>query len=342
MSAARRFFAMISDPSVLELKIDTRNIVAGATNGSENPLTYTLLDNSLTGFSINAILQVSDGRADKTLTTANFNIEKNLTFATEGVYIIRLIGKGSQIRPAITQSLLKLIEVSKFGFGFELTTSAFTGCTNLMITATDLPNLKGNMTYAFRNIKGFSSAANLGNWDMSKVSTVIGMFQGISQPMMSIPQGFFSTNTSLIRMYESAPISTLLKIEIIAPMVTTSEWMFYGSGFRGELILKAPNNTNISQLYYGISNPSSLGAVDIRSVTMATNFITFAMTTANVDATLLGWVNNFDWSAVPTVTNKVTFDFYNSKYSNNSAVIAAKTFLEAKGIVFTRLTMAMA
>ena len=62
------------------------------------------------------------------------------------------------------------------------------------------------------------------------------------------------------------------------------------------------------------------------------------MSTANVDATLLGWQNNFDWSVISSVT--ATYDFYNSKYSNIPAVIAAKAFLESKGITFTRLTMA--
>ena len=64
------------------------------------------------------------------------------------------------------------------------------------------------------------------------------------------------------------------------------------------------------------------------------------MSRINTDATLLGWVNNFDWSVIPTVTNKVTFHFRGSTYSNNSTIISAKTFLESKGIIFTNLTMA--
>lgn len=59
------------------------------------------------------------------------------------------------------------------------------------------------------------------------------------------------------------------------------------------------------------------------------------MSTANVDATLLGWAS-LDWGIL-TVT--CTYNFRSSKYSNNATVIAAKSFLEGKGITFTNLTM---
>ena len=42
MSAIRRFFNSDDENSVFRFRIDTSKIVSGATNGSENPLTFKI------------------------------------------------------------------------------------------------------------------------------------------------------------------------------------------------------------------------------------------------------------------------------------------------------------
>ena len=156
--------------------------------------------------------------------------------------------------------------------------------------------------------------------------------------MTSVPQGFLNM-ANIDRLYQGCNIAAISKIEIISDAVTSAQWLFLQCNYRGRIVMKTPNLTNITGLMYGTTNPPSLGEIDIRRVTDATNFLVAVMATVNVDATLLGWQNNFDWTNV-TNSTKANFDFYNSKYSNNAAVIAAKAFLESKGFTFSRLTMA--
>ncbi len=328
----------IDENNVFRFTVNTSKIVSGATDGSQDPLKFVLPFAAQTLITGTVILKVSDGRADVALTNNNKDAYKTLTFATAGIYDISLIGKISYVAMTASPDKLKLTEINQFGFSTRFLASAFFGCTNLIVKATDQPNLLGNQASLFRQIKGFDPAIDLSIWDFSRVTDAAYFFTDVQNPMTSVPQGFLNM-ANIDRLYQGCNIAAISKIEIISDAVTSAQWLFLQCNYRGRIVMKTPNLTNITGLMYGTTNPPSLGEIDIRKVTDATNFLVAVMATVNVDATLLGWQNNFDWTNV-TNSTKATFDFYNSKYSNNAAVIAAKSFLESKGFTFSRLTMA--
>lgn len=319
--------------SVFHFQIDTRNIVPGATNGSQIDTRFVLPIDTL--FSSIFILKVNDGRPDFSVTNSNVATAKILTFVSPGIYEITLIGIANIKFNNMSVDSNKMTWVYEFGFGFKFSPYAFENCINMIW---DAPIVRFNeLNRVFIGCKGFGSNAILSNYLIDQATTATYTFANVVNPMTSVLSGFFPALTNAMDFYRDAPISSVGEIQIIAPNLTTVAGCFYNSMMRGRIVIISESLTNIANLCRGYMNPPSLGEVDIRRVINASLFISSIMSNANTDATLLGWANNFDWSGIPTVTNKVTFDFYNSRYTNTPNVVNAKSFLESKGIVFTRL-----
>lgn len=339
MGANRRFFALASENSVFEFTIDTRNIVVGATDGSQNPLSFRIPIPSAGGN--NFILRVDDGRADVLVVgITGTNSYSTITFATAGIYHITMIGTTTQF--SFNQSYgydkLKITEVTRWGSRFGYALRSFFMCSNLVIKAYNVLNLSAaNNGGMFNGIKGFESPLSL--LEVSKSTALDGFLRDIQTPITNGLNSFYNGLSTFNQVYYGADMSGVSEIEIISDSITVFSQVFTNTNFRGILKIKCPNLTTIFRLIYGVTNPPSLGWVDIRNCTSISDLFQYVMSKQNVDSTLIGWQNNFDWSAIPTIPNKVTIDFKNSKYSNNPSVISAKTFLESKGIVFTNLTI---
>ena len=338
MSIAPRLMALLDEDSIFRFQIDTRNILSGATNGAQLanqfilPIDVTFASTYPTAF----ILKVNDGRADVNVNNSNLTTAIILTFSTPGVYEITLIGTAQLRFNNQSPDSRKMTWVYECGLGFRFSSYAFEDTINMTWNA---PFVRFNeLNRIFVNSKAFGPLANLNNYIVDGATTASYTFTNVANPLTSVISGFFLNLTNGTDFYRSAPLINVQEIQIIAPKLTTIAGGFYLSNMRGRIVVKSDVLRNIDNLCRGYNNPPSLGEVDVRRITTAALFITSVMSTANVDATLLGWVNNFDWSGVAPVTNKVTLDFKNSKYSNNPAVLSAKTFLESKGIVFTNLT----
>lgn len=337
MSVNRRFFPLASENKVFTFTIDTTKTLAGATDGSQNPLTfklplfYTLLQSF--------IVRVSDGRADYAYTSGGLT----LTFATAGIYTISLIGLVEYFNfGLVTTDRLKMIEVNRWGnvsLGQNTNSwrNAFLNCSNLVIKATNGIKFPNEVGAFFQGIKGIDPVVDLQKYDMSNVMGVGSFFSGISLPLYSVLNPFFNIATNIGGVYSGVDISNITKIEVISNTVSTAIGFLQNSNFHGELIIKAPV-TNYSSILNGVINPPALDKIDVR---VATNFgfswIT-KMETLNVDKTLIGWANTYDWTGVPVIARSVWFA--SSKYSNIPNVLAAKAFLESKGFTFTSLSMA--
>lgn len=337
MSAIRRFFNSDDENSIFRFTIDTNKIVSGATNGSENPLTFRLpliFPTAAQTF----IVRVSDGRPD-------FAYASNpvITFSTPGIYTITLIGRVLYFYPynvTYGYDRLKLLFIENwgnrvmYGTGDSNWERCFEGCTNLIIRATNGLKFPSRALAFFVNIKGFDPVADLSKYDVSQTANLPNV-TGITLPMYSVFNPFLNVVVNMTQFYQDVNMSNVPKIEIISPTLVGIQQLLKNSGFQGRLIVKAAL-TNIIGVFEGITNPPSLGEVDVRVIVNVTNFITSPMSTANVDATLLGWAA-LDWAGYPN--NVRTFNFLGSKYSNNSNVIAARAFLISKGFTFNNLTM---
>lgn len=336
MSANRRFFAIESENNIFKFKIDTRNIVAGATNGSENPLTFKLPISTNSGN--NFILRVSDGRPDVAVNVSTSVANSVITFATAGIYDIEIIGRLTWWGAFNTYGYdkLKLVEINQWSSAITWGSGSFSGCTNLLIKAENTLKLPSTSNLFFSNILGFTSG-KLDNILFQDVTTAINILAGVPTVFTELFNPFMPSLTNASGLYAGLTLTSLSKVEIISDSVTNVGALFGSTlkNFNGQLILNTPNNTNLQAVCYYIIVSPSFAQVDVRNVNSTLNHIRNPLSTVKMDETILAWAN------LPFMQSGVTWNWKGSKYSNNPAVIAAlNKIINTWGVIFTNLTMA--
>jgi len=112
---------------------------------------------------------------------SNYNqAEITHTYATKGEYILSITGTISGWNFNNTGDKLKIIEISSWGnLAFEEGGNYFYGASNLVITATDAPDLSGTTTLknAFRNCTYLGDSGNMSSWDTSTITDMSYMFE---------------------------------------------------------------------------------------------------------------------------------------------------------------------
>lgn len=341
MRGLGRFFPMYQENSIFKFVIDTRIIVSGATNGSQNPLTFKLPIYS-TATTTNCILKVSDGRTDVVINESNVNNNAVtlLTFATAGIYTITIIGSLGAFHPTngtVGYDIRKIISVEIWGKDVKYIT--FNGCINCEFNATNTLYLPASSAGFFASTKGFPNQ-DLSNIQVRDVATAPNILQGVPTKFKKLFNPFWNNLTTAASLYSGLDFSELEFLEIRSNTLTSVQDIFSGTrrAFVGQIILETPNLTNISALCYRFNNPPpALDKCDVRNVTNTLNWLLSGqpMPTSRVDATLLAWAQ------LPFMQSGVTWNWVGSKYSNNAAVIAAYNKITITwGVVFTNLTMA--
>jgi len=105
------------------------------------------------------------------------------TYTVIGTYTVQILGKFPQIYFDNGNDRLKILDIKAWG-NVPLTSlqSAFRSCSNLVITATDTPNLS-NVTHLGATFRSCASMANIPNlhlWRTARVDTMNRLFQGCS------------------------------------------------------------------------------------------------------------------------------------------------------------------
>lgn len=337
MSSIRRFFALEAENSVFKFKIDTRNIVSGATNGSQNPLTFKLPISSTPGNRF--ILRVSDGRADVAVTSGTSTANSVISFATAGIYDIEIIGRMTWLgmgNGTVGYDRLKMIEINQWSLAITWENSSFSNCSNLLIKATNTVKLPSSSNLFFQNTLGFTSG-KLDNILFQDVTTAVGILSGVPTVFTDLFNPFMPKLTTAGSLFSGLVLTSLSKVEIISDSITNVGALF-GSilkNFNGQLVLNTPNNTNLQAVCYYLNVSPSFAKVDVRNVTNTTNHIRNPLSTSRMDETIIAWAN------LPFMQSGVTWNWKDSKYSNNPAVIAALNKITNDwGVIFTNLTMA--
>lgn len=345
MSSYRRFFAEEDANSVFKFTINTSIINPSGTDGSENPLTFKLPLSNTVNASTNCIVKVSDGRPDISMVgQSEVNSKSLLTFASAGIYQITIIGFVQTF--SFNSSIFgydkrKIISIDHWGSKVGFIQYSFRDCENLEINANNALVLPSNSNGFFNGIKGFNTSLEL--LDNSKVTAAEGIFGYIEQILTTSPNPFWESLVSFFQVFSSSSFDpSILKIEIISNTITRLVNCFTNTNFRGRLVAKTPNLTEIDRLFMNYSNPPPVGGVDIRNVTSVNIICNNLMSKDNIDSTLLEWANDYDWSDVPNIPGKCNINFFgntNPCYcSTDSEVLAAKSFLEGKGYVFPYLS----
>ncbi|MDH5402416.1 MAG: BspA family leucine-rich repeat surface protein [Candidatus Heimdallarchaeota archaeon] len=115
-----------------------------------------------------------------TITTWN-QAETNHTYASVGVYDILINGNLSGWSFGNSGDKLKIIELSQWGnMSLGNSGSYFSGASNMVLTATDAPDLSGttNLERAFKDCSLLGSTGNMNLWNVSSVTKIWGIFQG--------------------------------------------------------------------------------------------------------------------------------------------------------------------
>jgi surface protein len=115
-------------------------------------------------------------------------------FGVAGTYTIRIRGAFPRIYFHGWGDGAKLLDVGQWGdIAWTSMFMAFAGCTNLNISATDLPDLSGvtNMSAMFQNCANLNGPTNIGNWNTANVTNMYGMF--VSASSFNQPIGNWNT-----------------------------------------------------------------------------------------------------------------------------------------------------
>lgn len=137
-----------------------------------------------------------------TITTWN-QAETTHTYASSGVYEIKITGICKGWRFINSGDVLKILNVTKWGCLDITTDSAFYGCTNLSATTQDAPIISTtSLLDTFRSTTNFSG--NLNGWDVSNVTNMQQMF--LSALRFNQPIGNWNTSkvTNMTQMFREA------------------------------------------------------------------------------------------------------------------------------------------
>ena len=139
----------------------------------------------------------------------NLSDEATITFASAGIYDLEIKSKKvngfNRIAFNGGGDNLKITDIKQWGdVAWSSFSSAFFGCSNMLTTATDVPNLSSvtDMSSMFY----FASSANpdTSNWDVSSVTNMKAMFENASSANPDTSNWDVSSVTNMRRMFRDA------------------------------------------------------------------------------------------------------------------------------------------
>jgi uncharacterized repeat protein (TIGR01451 family) len=240
----------------------------------------------------------------------------------------------------------RLTDVTQWGsVAWTSMNRAFIGCSNLQISATDIPDLSGvsDMFSMFRNCTSFIGAAYMGSWNTEAVTDMSFMFSGAIQFNADISgwntaavfnmQSMFTSATAFnqnIGSWNTAALNfttgmfrdaTSFNQDIsswnTAAVTNMSQMFFRASAFNqniGSWNTAAVDNM-ISMFYLASAFNQNIGSWILNpGVTMTTMLNGSGMDCENYSNTLIGWAANN-----PTVTGR-TLDAFPLQYGTAGAV----------------------
>jgi len=263
------------------------------------------------GGGYNYDISTSDGQTFTGL-TGNHTI----TFANAGDYDVSISGDFPLIYINNGVDKDKIIDIKQWGnIVWTNFLRAFSGCSNLVGSFTDAPNLANvtNFQDSFRNCSSFS--ANLSSWDVSNVTSFASTFiifgGGVTAP--------------------STPVSGLGSWDM-------SSATNIGSMFRKQINynedLSSWDVSNVKNMLNVFSGSTSFDQdLSNWNIINVTNFNDFArdatFSTSNYDAILIGWESTLQ-GTYPNgsgYTPTISINFGNSQYTSGGAAETARTSL---------------
>jgi surface protein len=151
-----------------------------------------------------------DGNTDTGVTSSAASPASH-NYSASGIYTVNVSGSLTQVNYSNTaaRDKLKLIDISQWGNAAWTSFSvAFHGCSNLVGSFTDAPDLSNvtNMVAIFSNTSSFNQPIN--TWDVSNVTDMFAMFQFASSFNQSVNTWDVGNVTRMDNMFRSVTLST--------------------------------------------------------------------------------------------------------------------------------------
>jgi len=247
-------------------------------------------------------------------------------YSAPGTYTVRIQGQDGGVTgfPSIYfdggGDAQKLLTIQQWGKGkWNSMNSAFDGCSNLTLTASDAPELSGvtDMSGMFGNASAFNG--NIGSWNTSQVTNMIGMFSGASAFNGNIGSWDTSHVNYMYLMFSGASAFNQNIGNWDTSHVIDMRFMFEdASAFNGNI--SGWNTSNVYNMsgmfYYASAFDQNLGGWNVATLSDATDmFHGVKLSTANYDALLKGW-------DAQTLQPGVSFDGGSSNYCQGAAARA--------------------
>ena len=278
------------------------------------------------------------------------------TYATAGNYDVSITGTFPRIYFNNTGDKAKILEVKQWGSqAWTSMEKAFDGCNNLNITAADMPDLSNvtSLTHMFR-YASLETANTVGDWDVSTIQDMEGMFQGTSinadisgwntSSVTDMQWMFFDATafnqdisswdtskvTSMGSMFSHATVFNQDLSSWDTSKVTTM-WNMFNNATAFNQDLSSWDTSSVNDMGAMFTSATAfnqdLSNWDISAVTdMASMFLNVTLSTANYDSIMDSWSKQ-------TVQPDVSFHVGNSKYCDLGE--AGKAILVGKGWTIT-------
>lgn len=202
----------------------------------------------------------------------------------------------------ITQEIrAQFKELRQWGGGKWLSNlaSSFSGCSNLKITATDIPNFSAvtNMNHMFKDCSSIETIPNIYLWDVGSVTSLAGMFKGAEKFNTALSNWNVGEVSSMNSMFEGATKFNQDISSWVVSEVTDMESMFSGAAAFNQDI-SGWNVSKVSDMQYMFSNATAfnqnLGAWLIKEddASLTDIFTNSGMDCKNYSNTLKGWAEN--------------------------------------------------
>ncbi len=187
------------------------------------------------------------------------------TYSSGGQYTVSIQNTITSINYSNSNDKDKLLEISNWGtMSWATMNSSFFGCSNMEITASDLPNLSG-VTDMYATFNGCSGLTSLPLIDTSNVTDMTYTFGGSG--LTSFPVLDTSNVTTFLGTFWSCSGLTSFPVLDFSSATTLESCWRFCTGLTSFPLISIPNVTTLKYAWYNCSSLNSFPLIDTSSVT---------------------------------------------------------------------------
>ena len=255
--------------------------------------------------------------------STTYNGDASHTYATAGTHTVTISGDFPHLRFDGGDDHDKIRSVEQWGTQvWGSMNRTFNYCSNLVINATDVPDLSSviDMSYMFEGASSFNQ--DISNWDVSNVTNMEQMFMGASsfnQPLGNWGEKVGNVTNMIGMFYEASKFNQDISGWDVSS-VTDMVWMFEGASIFDQPIgsWDVSSVTNMSSMFRGATEfDQNIGDWDISNVIFMNDMFDWGdpgLSVGNYDKTLTGW-NTLDTAAGETkIPTGIDFNGGTSNY----------------------------